>query len=70
MNFPELKAAMARKNINIPLLAEMLKISKKTIYSRFSGETDFNLSEIRKIAEILELTSEDILIIFFAEKVA
>jgi hypothetical protein len=48
----------------------MLKISKKTIYSRFSGETDFNLSEIRKIAEILELTSEDILIIFFAEKVA
>lgn len=70
MNFPELKAAMARKNINIPLLAEMLKISKKTIYSRFSGETDFNLSEIRKIAEILELSSEDILIIFFAEKVA
>lgn len=70
MNFPELKAAMARKNINIPLLAEMLKISKKTIYSRFSGETDFSLSEIRKIAEILELSSEEILIIFFAEKVA
>ena len=70
MNMAELKAAMARKNISIPQLANLLKISKKTIYSRFSGETDFSLSEIRKIAVILELSNDDIMVIFFAEKVA
>lgn len=70
MNMAELKAAMARKNISAPQLADLLKISKKTIYSRFSGETDFSLSEIRKIAVILELSNDDIMVIFFAEKVA
>ena len=70
MNIAELKAAMARKNISAPQLADLLKISKKTIYSRFSGETDFSLSEIRKIAVILELSNDDIMVIFFAEKVA
>ena len=70
MNMAELKAAMARKNISIPQLANLLKISKKTIYSRFSGETDFSLSEIRKIAVILELSNDDIMVIFFTEKVA
>lgn len=70
MNFAELKAAMARKGISIPRLAELLGISKKTIYTRFSGDTDFTLKEIKRIAEVLELSDEDILIIFFTEKVA
>lgn len=70
MNMSELKAAMARKNISIPQLADLLKISKKTLYTRFSGETDFNLSEIKNISKILELSNEDIMIIFFANKVA
>lgn len=70
MNISELKAAMARKDISIPKLSELLEINKKTMYSRFSGETEFSLSEIKKIAEVLELSNEDILIIFFTEKVA
>lgn len=70
MNISELKAAMARKDINIPKLSELLEINKKTMYSRFSGKTEFSLSEIKKIAEVLELSNEDILIIFFTEKVA
>ena len=69
MNVSELKAAMARKDISIPKLAELVEINKKTMYSRFSGETEFSLSEIKKIAEVLSLTNEDILIIFFTEKV-
>ena len=70
MNYPELRAAMARKNISIPQLAVLLGMSKKTIYSRFSGDTDFSLSEIQRIAKILELSNDEILIIFFTEKVA
>lgn len=70
MNILELKAAMARKGISIPQLADVLKLSKKTMYTRFSGETDFNLSEIRKIADVLELSYEEIKVIFFDDKVA
>lgn len=70
MNILELKGAMARKDISIPKLGELLGISKKTIYSRFSGETQFTLSEIQKIKVILDLTDEELLIIFFREKVA
>lgn len=70
MNISELRAAMARKNINIPRLAELVGISKKTMYSRFSGETDFTQPEISTIAEILELKENDIIVIFFTEKVS
>ena len=70
MNISELRAAMARKNISVPQLACLIGISKKTLYSRLSGKTDFNLSEIRKIAIILELSEAEILNIFFALKVA
>lgn len=70
MNISELRAAMARKNISVPQLASLIGISKKTLYSRLSGETDFNLSEIRKIALVLKLSEAEILNIFFALKVA
>lgn len=70
MNVSELKAAMARKGISIPKLAGLMKMSKKTLYSRFSGNTDFNQTEISTISKILDLSNKDILIIFFSEKVS
>ena len=70
MNIPELKAALARKNISIPKLAELIGTSKKTMYSRFSGNTDFSQSEISQISGILELSDSDILLIFFNNKVS
>lgn len=70
MQILELKAVMAKKEISIPKLAEMLGINKKTMYSRFSKTTDFSQSEISRIAKILELSDNDILNIFFAEKVS
>jgi transcriptional regulator with XRE-family HTH domain len=70
MNISELKAEMARKNISIPKLADLIGINKKTLYSRFSGTTVFNQAEIAAIAKELNLSDEDILNIFFAEKVS
>ena len=70
VNVLELKAAMARKEISIPRLGELLGIGKQTIYSRFSGKTQFTLIEIQKIRIILDLSDEELLIIFFNPKVA
>lgn len=70
MNIAELKAEMVRHSITIPQLAEMLHLSKKTIYSRFKGETCFTQPEIAAIAKILKLSNSKILVIFFANEVA
>ena len=70
MNIAELKAEMARQNITIPQLANSIKVSKKTLYSRFKGETCFTQPEIATIAKILNLSNTKIFVIFFADVVA
>lgn len=70
MNFNDLNAEIARCGLTIPELSKRIGVSKKTMYSRMRGETEFSQSEISKIAEVLNLDGERILNIFFAEKVA
>jgi DNA-binding XRE family transcriptional regulator len=70
MNIPELKAEIARQNLTIPKLADKIHISKKTLYSRVNGETNFSLKEISAIAEVLKLSKDKIFFIFFANEVA
>lgn len=70
MNIAELKAEMARQNITIPQLAELIHVSKKTLYSRLKSETCFTQPEIAAIAKALKLSNTKIFIIFFAEDVA
>ena len=70
MNYSELKAEMARQNISIPQLADLIHVSRKTLYSRMSGKTSFTQPEILSIAEVLHLSPERIYEIFFIEKVA
>lgn len=70
MHIEELRAEMARKSISIPQLAEKIGVTKKTMYSRMSGETAFKQFEIQKISEILDFSDADIIRIFFTEKVS
>ena len=70
MNILELKREMARQNISIPQLAEKLGVSKKLIYSRFSGKTPFTQPEICHISKILQLDNNAIMRIFFSPKVS
>lgn len=64
MNVEELKIEMIRKRKSVLDMATLLGLSKKTFYSRMSGETSFKQNEIRAIATVLELTPEKILLIF------
>lgn len=70
MNIAELRAEMARQNVTIPQLAELIHVSKKTLYSRFKRETSFTQPEIAAIARVLNLSTTRIFVIFFADLVA
>lgn len=70
MNINDLKAEIARNNLSIPKLAELIDIDKKTLYSRMNGETNFKQEEISAIAKVLDLTSDKIMFIFFADVVS
>lgn len=64
MNYNDLNAEIARCGLSIPQLAERMGISKKTLYSRMQGKTDFSQSEMTQIVQILKLTDKKILDIF------
>lgn len=67
MNINDLRAEIARNNLSIPKLAELINVDKKTLYSRMNGETNFKQDEISAIAKVLELTSEKIMLIFYSD---
>lgn len=70
MNISDLRAEMGRCGISVPKLAKAIGISKKTLYSRMCGNTEFSQGEIAKISSILNLSGDKILSIFFASKVS
>ena len=70
MNFNDLRAEIARANLSIPKLAKIIKVDKKTLYSRMHGETAFDQDEISKIAKTLNLSTDKILNIFFTDVVS
>lgn len=70
MNINDLNAEIARCGLTIPKLAESIGMDKKTLYSRMKGETSFKQPEIAKISQILHLTQDKILNIFFADTVS
>ncbi len=70
MNIEDLKAEIARNNLSVPKLAKLIRLDKKTLYTRLNGKTDFKQEEIANIAKILNLSSEQIVSIFFADLVS
>lgn len=65
MNIKDLNAEIARQDLSVPKLADKLGVSKKTLYSRFKGETSFKQDEIYEISKVLKLNKDKIFKIFF-----
>lgn len=70
MNKNLLSARMIEHGINHAQLAEALSIDEATLYRKKSGASDFYRREIQVIKKVLELSDEDVRLIFFDEKVA
>ena len=70
MNINDLKAEIARNNLTIPKLAEIIGLDKKTLYSRMNCESAFKQPEIAAISQTLNLSEESIIRIFFTDCVS
>lgn len=69
MKTGELKAAIARKGITNREIAATLHISEQAFYNKVNGLSEFKGSEIKAISRILNLTMDDVNVIFFADDV-
>lgn len=70
MNERELRAIIVREGKRIPDVAKAIGINKATLYKKLRGKNDFTQSEIVKISNLLKLSPEQILFIFFGQKVS
>lgn len=62
----EFRAALARKNMTLDDIAKALDVTTPTVSRKVNGQGDFFRYEIEKIRQVLNLTPEETLNIFFA----
>lgn len=70
MNPIEFKIAQIRAGVSKEDIAKYLGVNPATVYRKFNGESDFTLSELRKLKKVLHLSKEDVDRIFFSEPLA
>ena len=63
-----LRAAIIVAGYKIPQLAELLGISVQSLYNKINNRTEFLASEIDILCEVLHLTLEQRMSIFFVRK--
>lgn len=70
IDIKRLKAEMLMEDIKVPQLAQTIGIDKVTFYRKLSGKSEFTISEIYNIIEVLKIPDEKIVSIFFTKKVS
>ncbi len=70
MDSVELTVELMRNGLSIPEAANRIGIGKKAFYSKMKGESQFKLCEIQKLKTLLNLSTERIGEIFFADEVS
>jgi len=68
MNSQKLKAKMVEHRISQRVLAKMLDINLVTLNHKINGSAKFNIDEIRKIIDILNLSGDEVMLIFFPDE--
>lgn len=69
MNLEYLNDRITLSRIPITAIAEGLGLSRQSLYLKMRGEREFKTSEVTKLCEILRLTEEEKMLVFFADKV-
>jgi transcriptional regulator with XRE-family HTH domain len=68
-NREKLKGKIVENGLTQEQLAEILGIRIATLNYKVNNKSEFKASEIKKLAEVLHLTDEEVNTIFFADKV-
>jgi transcriptional regulator with XRE-family HTH domain len=69
-NKKKLKASMILKGFSTEKLAEKMSKNPSYLYRRFNGTSEFTRKDIQQIVDILELDTNGMNDIFFAEQLA
>lgn len=69
MNRTEMRMAVARENKTYKALAAAIKVSEQALYNKMRGESEFKESEIKTLARELNLSMEEVNLIFFDNEV-
>ena len=71
VNIPKLKGKLVEKGMTVEQLADAMGINKATLYRKMgNGGLGFTVKDANEIVDILQLTLEEAMAIFFAQKVA
>lgn len=65
-----LRDKIAERRTNVSELASKIGMDKATLYRRLSDSSAFTIGEVDKIVEILNLTRDEAVSIFFSHEVA
>lgn len=64
------KAKLAEKGVTLREISVVMGCNEATLYRKMQGKSDFTRNEIQLIKQKLNLTSEEVELIFFATEVA
>lgn len=65
MNLEYLNDRISLSRIPITAIAEGLGLSRQSLYLKMRGKREFKTSEVTKLCEILRLTEEEKMLVFF-----
>lgn len=65
MRLKELKFEISKNKYGMGEFAELLGLSRSTLFRKINGITEFKLVEIQQIKELLKLSDERTIQIFF-----
>ena len=60
----KLRGKMVEKSVTVKSLAEALGINAATLYRRLKNPDEFTVGNVKSIAEVLQLTAEEVEYIF------
>ena len=67
MNTNKLLGKIKERGETLQSIAEKMRISLSALRRKLYGKTQFNRQEIENMGEVLELTNQELLEIFFAD---
>ena len=70
MSANKLKAAIVARGETLSNTARAIGVSKSAFYRKMHRQTEFTRGEINSIASYLDLSDEELISIFFTEKVS
>jgi predicted transcriptional regulator len=71
VNLPKLKGKMVECDVSQDQMAKELDVSRSTLIRKMAGGgLGFTVGDVKRIIEILSLTKDEVVAIFFTESVA